>query len=95
MKIKASQITEWAHSNGIPCHGDLFETVVNGEKYRAEFYATADFGSEPYLCLAADSYIEKYVDGKWEKMIFPETEAGDDAFSELLAQITPELENDL
>lgn len=92
--MKASEIKEWAYGNGIPCHGDLIETVVDGERYRAEFYATAEFGNAPELCLAADSYIEKEVNGEWVRVKFPETEEGDEAFSELVAKITPDLEDD-
>lgn len=93
-KIKATQIQEWARGNGIPCHGDMIETVIDGTVYRAEFYAIAEFGNPPELCLAADSYIEKKVNGVWERLEFPNTEQGDEEFSELLAKITPELEDD-
>lgn len=92
--MKASEIKEWACGNGIPCHGDLIETVVNGEKFRAEFYATVEFGAVPELCLAADSFIEKEVNGEWKRVKFPETVEGDEAFSELVAKITPNLEDD-
>jgi len=92
MTIKASEIKTWAKSNGVPCNGDLFETKIDGINYRAEFYAEIPVGSDtPELHLAADSYIEKQIDGVWEKVDFPQTEEGDAAFNELLSKITPTL----
>ena len=90
--MKASEIKEWACGNGIPCHGELIETVVNGEKFRAEFYATAEFGAAPELCLAADSFIEKEVNGEWESVKFHETGEDEESFTVLVAVIQTSLE---
>ena len=38
MFMKLSEFKTFAKGNGIPCRGDLVETVVNGKFYRAEFY---------------------------------------------------------
>lgn len=85
--MKLSNFNTFASGNGVPCHGDLIETEVNGERYRAEFYVENNFNF-PCVMLAADSKIEKLVNNAWEKMSFSD----DDSFNELLSKITPILD---
>ena len=92
--VKLSQIASVARGNGIPSNGDLIESVVDGTRYRTEYYVDAQPGASPELCLAADALIECFVGGEWEIVEFPETEEGDKAFNELLAKMTPLLIDD-
>lgn len=87
--MKLSDFTTFAKGNGIPCNGDLVEAVVDGERYRAEFYIEDNFG-KPCVMLAGDSLIEKFEDGKWNPLQIED----DGEFNELLSKITPVLELD-
>lgn len=85
--MKIEEFTSFARGNGVPCHGDLIETIVNGETYRAEYYIEYNYG-HPCVMLAADSIIEKLSGNTWEKVDF----VNDDDYNELLSKITPILE---
>lgn len=86
--MKISDFKTFAHGNGVPCNGDLIETIINGTKYRAEFYIEDNYG-HPCAMLAADSSIEKFENNSWQVVTYDD----DDAFNELLAKITPVLED--
>lgn len=90
MKVKMSEMTEFAAPNGVPCNGDLIESVVDGVRYRAEYYVDGNCG-HPMLCLAADSPIEKFNGQEWERMKFSDDSAGNDEFNRVLNLIMPEL----
>ena len=92
--VKLSEMTEWASGNGIPCHGDMVERKIGGDWYRAEFFVESNHGAKPRLMLAADSAIEKLVDGRWEKVTFDNTEEGDRKLNELLEKMTPDVVDD-
>lgn len=85
--MKITDFTTFASVNGVPCHGDLIETEVDGVKYRAEFYVDGNFG-HPIVCLAADSEIEAFKDGEWQAIVFDD----DDELNKLISKITPELD---
>ena len=85
--MKISDFKTFAHGNGVPCNGDLIETIVDGTKYRAEFYIDDNYG-HPCVMLAADSIIEKFENNIWQQV----TIDNDDTFNELLTKITPTLE---
>ncbi len=85
MTVKLEDFTTFAHGNGVPCHGDLFEGVYNGRTYRAEFYVDTDLS----VCLAADSRVEELINGVWEVQEFCEFSS---LFNKMLAAITPVLE---
>lgn len=89
MTVKMSEIHTVATGNRIPCHGDEFETAVDGVLYRAEFYY-----ENGGLNLAADSKIEKFNEAlnEWEAVEFEETSEGDEEFNALLDKITPDVE---
>lgn len=88
MTVKLSEMKTFASGNGFPVHGDLIETVVDGNKYRAEYYVEDNYG-RPMLMLAADSDIEQFIDGKWQIIDFSNN---DDYFNEILSKITPDLD---
>ena len=85
--MKITDFKTMARGNGIPCNGDLVETFINGEKFRAEFYIEYNFGI-PCLMLAADSKIEKFVYGQWQEVEFK----NDDDFNELLEKFNENIE---
>lgn len=69
MKLKDFKTV--ANGNGIPCSGDLIETSIGNDTYRAEYYLESNHG-HPGVCMAANSIIEKSVNGKWEPLVTPE-----------------------
>ena len=69
MKLRDFKTVE--SGNGFPCHGDLIETSIGNDTYRAEYYLEGNFG-HPGVSMAADSIIEKYINGKWEPLVIPE-----------------------
>ena len=85
--MKLSDFKTFAKGNGIPCNGDLIESVIDGTRYRAEFYVEDNFG-HPCVMLAGDSAIERFNGSEWEAVIFTD----DDSFNELFEKITPKLE---
>ena len=89
-KYTLDDFTAFARGNGTPCNGDLFKGYYQGELYQAEYYIDENFGN-PVVNLAADSKIEKYVDGKWEEVFFEETIKGDREFNTLLSAIMPKI----
>lgn len=89
-KYTLGDFTTFAQGNGVPCNGDLFEGYYKGDLYQAEYYIDGNFGN-PEVCLACDSKIEKYVNGKWEEVFFEETIEGDREFNTLLSAIMPKL----
>lgn len=76
--------------NGVPVHGDLIETTLDGVKYRQEYYVDGNFG-EPCVMTAADSKIEVNVNGEWREIAFPDTEKGDKELAELDGKISPKI----
>lgn len=90
IQISLSEMKTWATGNGVPCRGDLIEAEVDGVQYRAEFYVEPNDGA-PYIALAGESVIEKFVDGSWEKVEFPDDSAGDAEFNRIVARITPQI----
>ena len=87
--MKLSDFTTFAKGNGLPCNGDVVEAVVDGERYRAEFYIEENFG-KPCVMLAGDSSIERCENGEWKVVQIED----DDEFNFLLSKITPVLELD-